>query len=192
VKFILDQLPKWQAEAGHPLEQRLDLERIGMSGHSFGAQTTQAVSGQSAPVVGPRLTDDRIRAAVIMSPSIPQRGEPAAAFGKVQIPWLLLTGTHDDSPIGKQTPASRLQVYPALPPGDKYELVLDGAEHSVFTDRPLPGESRTRKPEHHRSILGISTAFWDACLKQDAAAKDWLNGTGPRKLLDPADRWQHK
>ncbi len=28
----------------------------------------------------------------------------------------------------------------ALPAGNKYELVLDKAEHSVFTDRPLPGD----------------------------------------------------
>lgn len=45
--------------------------------------------------------------------------------------------------------ASRLSVYPTLPPGGKYELVLDGAEHSAFTDRALPGETEKRSPNHH-------------------------------------------
>jgi hypothetical protein len=41
-------------------------------------------------------------------------------------------------------------------------LVLHNAEHSVFTDRPLPGEREPRNPNHHRVILALSTAFWDA------------------------------
>jgi hypothetical protein len=83
-------------------------------------------------------------------------------------------------------------VYPALPPGSKYELVLDGAEHSAFTDRPLPGERGGRNPNHHRAILALSTAFWDAYLREDSAAKTWLDGDGPRSVLDAKDRWQRK
>ena len=45
VDALLDQLAKWQSETGHILNGRLDLDRIGMSGDSFGAITTQAVSG---------------------------------------------------------------------------------------------------------------------------------------------------
>jgi dienelactone hydrolase len=78
VTVVLDQLTAWQRQAGHPLAGRLDLARIGMSGHSFGALTTQAVSGQSLAAGGPRLTDARITAALPMSPSVPLRGDPAA------------------------------------------------------------------------------------------------------------------
>ena len=46
VPAVLGQLDRWNATAGHPLAGRLDGKRIGMSGHSFGAVTTQAVSGQ--------------------------------------------------------------------------------------------------------------------------------------------------
>ena len=87
---------------------------------------------------------------------------------------------------------SRLAVFPALPPGGKYELVLDRAEHSVFTDRPLPGDTEKRNPNHHRVILALSTAFWDAYLRDDAAAKAWLDGDGPRSVLEKDDRWQRK
>jgi len=43
VRAVLDQLDSWNGTAGHTLAVRLDLARVGMSGHSFGAVTTQAV-----------------------------------------------------------------------------------------------------------------------------------------------------
>ena len=192
VAVVLDQLTKWDTEEGHALRGRLDLTRIGMSGHSFGAQTTQAVSGQSLAVGGQRFTDARIKAAVAFSPNAPQRGDPKTAFGSVKVPWLVMTGTKDTSPIGNATVESRLAVFPALPPGDKYELVLEKAEHSAFGDRPLPGESEKRNPNHHRVILALSTAFWDAYVRDDAAARAWLTGDGPRELLEINDKWQLK
>ncbi|MEO0016745.1 MAG: hypothetical protein RLZZ522_28, partial [Verrucomicrobiota bacterium] len=36
------------------------------------------------------------------------------------------------------------------------------------------------------------TAFWDAHLNQDAAAATWLDGPGPRSVMEPDDRWQRK
>ncbi len=192
VPALLDQLTKWNAQTGHELFGRMDLTQVGMSGHSFGAQTTQAVSGQSAPLIGARFTDPRIKAAVIMSPSVPKHGSAEKAFGKVQLPWLLMTGTLDSSPIGNQSPESRTEVFPALPAGDKYQIVLHDAEHSAFTERALPGETGKRNPNHHRVILALSTAFWDAYLKHDPAAKQWLQGDGPKQVLQPQDQWQAK
>jgi predicted dienelactone hydrolase len=191
VTITLDALTRWNAEKGHALMSRLDLTRVGMSGHSFGAVTTQAVSGQQFPV-GQPLTEARIKAAMALSPSLPRRGEPSRAFGSVSIPWLLMTGTADTSIIGEQTPASRLGVYSALPKGQKYELVLEGAEHSAFTDRSLPGDSLPRNPNHHKLMMAISTAFFDSTLKGDAAARAWLEGTGAKALLEKGDRWQWK
>ncbi|TWU35042.1 alpha/beta hydrolase family protein [Novipirellula artificiosorum] len=192
VSAVLDQLSRWNDLPSHKLEGRLDLEHVGMSGHSFGAQTTQAVSGQSAGVFGSRFAEPRIQAAIALSPSSPRRGDVAKAFGSVKIPWLVMTGTQDKAMIGNQTVASRLEVFPALPPGDKFELVLHNAEHSAFGDRRLPGETQTRNSNHHRVVLGLSTAFWDAYLRADDSAKQWLVGAGPSGLLQPNDRWQTK
>ncbi|MEO8497876.1 MAG: dienelactone hydrolase [Planctomycetota bacterium] len=192
VPAVLDQLAKWSAESGHALAGQLDLTRVGMSGHSFGAQTTQAVAGQTAALGGQRFVDSRIKAAVIMSPSLPKAGSAERAFGNVKLPWLLMTGTLDTSPIGGQTVESRRGVFPALTPGDKYELVLDKAEHSAFTERALPGDKQPRNPNHHRVILALSTAFWDAYLRDDRAAKAWLDGTGPNTVLQAGDVWQKK
>ena len=103
-----------------------------------------------------------------------------------------MTGTKDVAPIGHADVASRLAVFPALPTGHKYELVLGKAEHSAFTDTALPGDREPRNPNHHRAILAISTAFWDAYLKNDPAARVWLDSTGPRSVLEPNDQWQKK
>ncbi|MBS2026846.1 MAG: dienelactone hydrolase [Deltaproteobacteria bacterium] len=191
VPDVIDAITRWNAEKGHALMGRMDLTKIGMSGHSFGAITTEAVSGETTST-GRSFTDPRIRAAVIFSPSPPKRGDAATAFASVKIPWMLMTGTKDVAPIGNDTAESRLKVFPALPAGHKYELVLDGAQHSVFTDRQLPGDEPQRNPKHHPAIEALSTAFWDAYLRGDAAAQKWLDGTGPRSILEAADKWETK
>jgi predicted dienelactone hydrolase len=192
VSRVLDQLELWNTSEGHFLKGRLDTKHIGMSGHSFGGVTTQAVSGQRTPGGADLFTDPRILAAVVMSPSSPKRGSAEQAFGGVTIPWMVMTGTKDFGLIGGADPDSRMAVFPALPPGNMYELVLDRAEHSAFSDRALPGDTERRNPNHHRAILALSTAFWDAWLSGKPEAREWLDGNGPRSLLEAGDRWQKK
>jgi predicted dienelactone hydrolase len=184
VPAVIDALATWNGEKEHALSGRLDLEHLGMSGHSFGAQTTQAMAGQGAR---PRFSaaEPRIDAAVMMSPSPPSVGDPAKAFANVKIPCLLLTGTRDDSPIGNTTPADRLKVFPYLSQGPAWQVVFDGATHMDFGQRG--GGETTR---YHRAILALTTAFWDAELKADPAAKAWLKGEKVRSVLVTADRWE--
>lgn len=191
VPAVLNQLEIWNNDASQVLAGRFDLKRVGMSGHSFGAVTTQSVSGQVAPL-GKGFTDDRIKAAVIMSPSGPANGNTKQAFGSVKIPWLLLTGTKDTNPVNGADPKTRLIVFPDLPPGSKYQLVLQNAEHSAFGERALPGERERRNPNHHRAILAISTAFWDAHLCNDESARQWLNSDNVRNVIDKEDQWDKK
>ncbi len=190
VRVALDQLEKWNRSEGHALYNRLNLAHVGMSGHSFGAQTTQAVSGQTFPMNRTR-TDARIDAAIAFSPGSPATGSKSQAFGSVKIPWMLMTGTNDVAPIGGQSLESRLDVYPSLPTTiDKFEIVLKDAEHSAFTERALAGEKSARNPNHHRVILALSTAFWDAYLNDNSAARDWLRSDAVRGVLEADDRWQ--
>jgi len=190
IHTVLDQLGAWNSQPSHPLNDRLDLEKIGMAGHSFGALTTQAVSGQTFPWVGTKFTDPRIKSALCLSPSVPAKGSAIKAFESVKIPWMLMTGTNDIAILGPQDISARLGVFPALPPGGKYEVVLNGAEHLAFTDRTVAGTRRN--PLHHKSIRALSTGFWDVFLKGDPAAKAWLDGEAPKYVLSPADTFQKK
>lgn len=189
VPVVIDALEKWNAQDGHPLKGRMDLGHLGMSGHSFGAQTTQAVSGQTAARGRMSFTEPRIDASVMMSPSPPQMGNPAAAFSSIKIPCLLMTGTEDDSPIGNSTAADRLKVFPHLQQAPAWQVVFDKATHMDFGERQLTGQAH-KDPRYHRAILALTTAFWDAELKGDAAAKTWLTGEGVKSVLDSADKWE--
>lgn len=193
IPSVLDQLNRWNKAEGHLLEGRMNLMRIGMSGHSYGAKTTQAVSGQRT-LRGRRLfPDTRIKAAIAFSPSSSRRNkDPEEIFGTVKIPWMLMTGTRDITRMGGADMKSRLAVFPALPPGGKYQLVLHGAHHSAFTDRTLPADRAPRNKNHHRVILSISTAFWDAWLHDNALARAWLDGNGPNSVLEKEDQWKRK
>jgi len=193
VPFVLDQLELWNADEEHPVYGKLDLEHIGMCGHSFGAVTTQAMMGQQFRG-GRTVADARLDAFFAMSPSEPRGGKSADAFGDVRKPVLTMTGTRDENPISPDTPpTTRREVYKALPAGDKYELVFEGAEHSAFSDA---GDRNARRiPHHHPAIQKISTKFWDAYLKDDSSAKQWLQSDQAKEeedLLVELDVWSWK
>lgn len=191
VVFVLDQLAVWNPSADHPLRGKLNLERIGMSGHSFGGITTQAMMGKLFPL-NREFKDSRLDAFLVLSPSPGTAPPPERAFGKISVPVMCMTGTRDDSPIDpRTTPESRQRVYPAMPPGDKFQLVFEGGTHDIFTDRSLRLGQRL-DPRFHPAILKISTMFWDAYLKEDATAKEWLQSPAPWKLLVDGDRWEWK
>ncbi|MGD9420613.1 MAG: alpha/beta hydrolase family protein [Verrucomicrobiota bacterium JB025] len=188
IPAVLDTLTRWNDDTTHPLHHRLDLDRIGMSGHSFGALTTQSMAGQKS-LRNTSFREPRIDAAVMMSPSPPRAGNPAPAFAGIDIPCLLLTGTHDNSPFGKKDAAERLKVFPHLTLAPAWQVVFDQANHMTFGERDLQGKP-PRDPRYHRAILALTTAFWDSTLKADPAAKIWLNGKGAKSVLSPDDRWQ--
>ncbi|MDF1752586.1 MAG: hypothetical protein P1U89_07425 [Verrucomicrobiales bacterium] len=193
IPFVLDQLERWNSEEGHPLNGRFDLEKIGMCGHSFGAVTTQALMGQKFPA-NRSFAEPRFDAFLPMSPSIPRKMDAAQAFGEIKAPVLCMTGTKDGSPIDPTaTPESRTEVYQEMPEGDKYQLLLKDAEHHAFGDGGRPGQT-AQLPHHHPAILNISTKFWDAYLKDDPAAKVWLQSSGVRKAakLADGDIWEWK
>lgn len=191
VSFVLDKLEKWNAEGGHALHGRLDLQRVGMSGHSFGAVTSQALMGRTF-ALNRQFRESRLDAFLLMSPSSNERPGPQRSFGHIELPVLCMTGTEDGSPINPATtPESRKEVFAALPAGDKYQLVFDGGQHHVFSDRPVRRNER-RDPRCHPAILRMSTAFWDAYLKDDREALQWLQSEAPRSLLVDADEWSWK
>jgi len=192
VSFVIDQLEAWNGLDGHPLQGRLDLGHIGMSGHSFGSMTTLAVAGQKFRGIR-SYPDERIDAFLALSPNPGKEVEPVVAFGHLQKPILCMTGTKDGSPVNPDLiPAFRREVYRAMPAGDKYQLVLDGAGHFAFGDGLRTGIDRDAK--HHPAIQQISLRFWDAYLRDNIEARQWLQSDQPIQGtgLSGADTWEWK
>lgn len=186
VRFAIDQVEKLNSAEDSPLKSRLDLENIGMAGHSFGAFTTLAVAGQT--FVLPRggeqqLADPRVKAAIPMSAPVPRNKEQhTKAFGSVKIPCLHMTGTEDTSPINDTTAEERLIPFQHAKLADAYLINFKGGDHMIFSGR---GRLRA-KPSDARFqelIRQSSTAFWDAYLKGDKKAKTWLAEGGFEKVM---------
>ena len=164
-----------------PLKSRLDLSRIGMAGHSFGAWTTLAVIGEAFIGAGGRessLADPRVKAAIAMSAPAPRDKETLdKAFARVKVPCLHMTGTLDDSPIGDTKAKDRRVPFDHIRGADQYLVTFTGGDHMIFSGRGrLSGGSKDAA--FQSLILTATTVFWDAYLKGDRQDKAFLAGEG--------------
>lgn len=139
---ILDRLD--EVEAAVPgLTGRLDRTRIAAVGHSLGAHTVTMLAGSRVtdPATGDvvNLKDDRIKAAVMLSP--PGDGKdmaPWAAenfpaigandFSHMTLPSLVVTGTEDFASVFSERKDWRADAF-RLSPAPKALLTLEGAGH---------------------------------------------------------------
>ena len=181
VGFGIDQTLKLNTDADSPLRGRLDTAHIGMAGHSFGGWTTMAVVGERFQPTGPTVADPRITAAVAMSAPVPRTpAERDRAFADITTPVFHMTGTLDDSPIGETKAAERRIPFDKMNKAETCLVTFNGADHMTFSGHIVP---RPSDKEFHELILAGSTAFWDAYLKGNAAAKDWLYNGGFAQLI---------
>ena len=178
VRFVLDSLDEI-ARRVPGLAKRMDRQRLGVGGHSFGAQTTQLVAGTSVRQPGGRrhsFADPRPVAFVAISPNGPGQFDHES-FQGVNKPMLFVTGTNDK---GRGGDASwRKQAYDQAAVGDKFLAWVDGAYHDFGGISGAPAaflklggnESGERRPEQVELVRMVTLAFWDAYLKQDAHAR---------------------
>jgi dienelactone hydrolase len=204
VSFTLDRLEKLNADPASPWYQRLDLKRIGMAGHSYGAFTTMAIAGQA--FVGPDgrsrdLADPRVKAAIAMSSQAPRDPDTYdESYAGISIPIFHMTGTKDTSPVGlSKSPADRRVAYdhtpgPADGGPDTYLLTFTGGDHMIFSGRKRGILRRTTKKDKtfQRHIRQSSLVFWDAYLNDDKTSRDRLRGGGLRDELEDAGVFEVK
>ena len=194
VAFALDEMARLQAAGVAPFSSA-NFSRVGMSGHSFGAQTTLTVAGQRLPLQNATgATDVRIAAAIAFSPNARVKTGLDTQFAGVTMPVLFITGTRDGSILGDATRyEDRLLPYEKVPPGNKYLLSFLNGDHMVFGGRAL-GVRRAetaRDRAIQSGVKAVTLAFWNATLKQEGAAKIWLQNEFKSMLVD-GDTFAHK
>lgn len=186
VRFALDQLTRMNGEAG-PLKGLLDMDRVGMAGHSFGAYTTLAVAGEVFFTRAGRaaaLAEPRIKAAIPMSAPAPRdRARLDEAFAQITIPCLHMTGTLDDSPIGDTKAAERRIPFDHIRGADQYLVTFTGGDHMIFSGHQRLRGGGEKDALFHDLIRMSTTAFWDAYLRDDASARKWLAEGGFAAVL---------
>jgi dienelactone hydrolase len=195
IPFALDQLTAMTAAPG-PLQGLLDMSRIGMSGHSFGAVTTQAMAGQVYPN-GRSMPEPRFTAFLAMSPSGSRDGADERAFGGVIRPFMSLTGTDDSFTLRSDENAAEVvagrQKPFAFVGGPSVLVLLTDGDHMVFSGRQEVGGAPRPNDDRHRQIIkAASLAWWDAWLKGDPAARAWLRDGGMADFAggDAVVRWR--
>jgi predicted dienelactone hydrolase len=194
IHFVLDQVALLN-QKDPALAGRLDLSREGMAGHSFGGWTTMAVAGQVAVLPGGRevsFADPRFKAAIAMSaPSAFNRQTLDRAYAAITISVLHMTGTNDYSLVTDATPADKRIAFDHTTNATSFMLTFNGADHLTFSGHgQLPGGQLDA--EFQPYILQVTTAFWDAYLKDDAVARVYLTQGGFATTLGEKGVWEQK
>lgn len=195
VQFAISDAIRRQS-MGDPGLVLADTKRIGMSGHSFGAQTTLAVSGQKfGTLAGQSGLDLRITAAIAFSPNARNKKNVERQFGDIRIPFFSVTGTRDGSILGDGTRyQDRMMPYENMPAGGKYLVVFDQGDHMVFGGHALGGRrpETDRDREIQQGVKAATLAFWNATLKGDAQERKWLEEGRFKSMLKENDVFSFK
>lgn len=175
VSFAIDELTLLNA-TNSAWRGRLDLTRIGVAGHSFGAHTTLATAGAvySSGLSGLNGADARVKAVIPMSAPVPaSKATLDEVYAGIKIPCLHMTGTEDNSPIGDTKATERRLPFDHCANSDQFLVTFTGGDHAIFSGR---GRWRggAKDAAFQELICQSSLAFWDAYLRGDTQAKEWL------------------
>ncbi len=179
VPFVLDQLPIF-AKGNPEIGKYMDLEHIGMSGHSFGSITTQVMAGMKFPNHDNELIDmrdQRITCGILYSPTPISHltdASPSEVYGSISAPLLHMTGTDDDSPIEGYDYNFRLVIHEHAGHEEQYLQVLEDGDHMVYNGTRGKLARNPKRDEHEEDIKLAAFAFWEAYLKSNKSAKAWL------------------
>jgi len=181
IKFVLAELEKRDLEKRdkeenktekHSLVCKIDFDKIGIGGHSFGSQTAFAAAGRL-----PYRHIGKIKAAVAMSPNVPKNVGAAFIHKSITIPMLHLTGTDDRSPLDKSfDPKDRRLPFDNIIGIDQYLVIFTGGTHLLFSGHRRPLGMTAMENKCQPVIAEIITLFFDAYLKENEAAKRKIQG----------------
>jgi len=195
VSFLIDALADLEQKLP-ALKGKIDRGRVGVAGHSYGANTAQLVAGARARLrTGEKsFADPRVQAAVLLSGQGPGEMLTERSWETVRIPMLVMTGSRDGPTRTGQPAEWRRKPYELSPPGGKYLVWVDGMDHGFGGLAGLPdGLFRFRKDPDHVRITQIATlAFWDAHLKGDPDAVAYLRSDRLRRIGGASARVEWK
>jgi len=193
LRAVIDALPSILADDAR-LGGGTGATRIGVGGHSFGAYVTQLVAGARIDCpLGPATSfrDRRVSAVVIASgQGRRQAGLRDGSWDDVVLPLLNVTGTRDRGAT-TDDPTWKWEPFTLSPPGAKYQLVIDQADHGLGG---ISGASELYPPiARHLELAGRTIAqFWDAFLADDTAARDWLDSEAPAREFGAAAIYERR
>ncbi len=185
ISFIISSLPDIERRAPE-LDGVIDTKRIGVAGHSMGAGTTLVLAGATLPGSSALASDPRPLAFLAISPQGMFSSADAHRWDGIVRPTLTLYGSSDEGEQ-HQAPSWRLDPFEHMPPGNKYNLIVDGANHFSFADAAkapavaaMLAHGQTRDMNQiHDYVVRTTLIFWNAYLGNDSAALAQLRSGQP-------------
>jgi predicted dienelactone hydrolase len=192
ISFVIDSLPEIERRVPE-LHGKLDAKRIGVGGHSYGAYTTQAIGDATVQLPGNKepvsFADKRVKAIIMMSPQGEgQMGLTQHSWDDMRLPMLVMYGSRDFG-SQHQSPTWRSEAFFKSPPGDKYDVEIEGATHMTFVG---PMFKIGRDPHLFQTAKIETLAFWDSYLNFDYGAKRYLRSNELTKWSEGAARIDRK
>jgi dienelactone hydrolase len=170
------------------LKTRIDRARMAAAGHSMGGGTALAAVGlklkhkRSGAIVG--MDNPGYSALVLLSEAGRNPMMPDEPWRHVDVPVLIMTGTND---FGGMSDGSKSPFgYDAVPSPDataaKHYLWIEGVDH--YMGGLWCCEGSKGLPDHGALAIfnSVSTAFLDAVLRNDPAARAFLDTADLRIL----------
>lgn len=153
-----------------PLGSAVDLDKIGVAGNDLGALAALLVSGQLPPDNGPSLKDDRVAAALALSPTVFCEAElGSVVYSLIDVPTASVAGTEDDGVVGNTKAEQRRIPFDSVRKTDAYLLTLIGGDHLVYGGHRMKSRQSNDAP-FQETIRHFSSIFWLAYLANDAEA----------------------
>ena len=184
MRFILDEFDEIQKLVPE-IDGRLDAEHVAASGHSLGGGTAMAVTGVvmedrrgGAPF---GVNDERFDALLLITNPGNSPMMPEDPWRMASLPTFVATGTNDYSSLIRHIKKSESifkfpddAVFSETP---NHYLFVDDMNH--YLGGLICKELEDDEPDYEAAevINGVSTAFLDAYLKDDALALEFLNAT---------------
>ena len=165
IAFVLEALLARNADPGSLFYNALDANRVGMSGHSFGALDTLRLAA----------SDSRFLAALAMAP--PGENVASRVGGKIEIPVMLMGGALDEVTTLDAQQAYFDSLGADGPP--HFLLVFLRGGHLSYTDICVPGlggcgEDTLSQERAHELVNLYATAFFKTYLAGEDGYASYL------------------
>jgi len=177
VSFILDSLDVLESRIPG-LAGKIDRSRIGVAGHYLGAHTAGLIGGMKLFVdpgaAAVSYRDPRVQAVMMLSPTgSGDEGLTTDSWADMNLPMFVMTGSYDPSVRTGNPPEWRTEPFLYAHPGDKYLVWLEklASDYGGLVD-DLPQDDVAKY------VKTSTIAFWDAYLKVEPAARDFLTPSG--------------
>lgn len=169
IKATIDLLLSASKDSNSPFSGRVDNEKIGVMGHSFGAWATMIVAGAVE-----KYADPRVDAAITLSAPVNDTVFSAEEVASIHVPFMLMFGSTE---VKQGRGDDRTNFYDNLHP-PKYMLEIADAVHITFSGgvrrEHVSLEGYLTEDANRAAITRYAIAFMGYYLKNDPEAHQQL------------------